>query len=111
MGSKQATVDYIVDQLASAGHISAKKMFGEYAIYHGDKVVALICDDQFFIKPTSGGKAFLAEYEEAPPYPGAKPCPVVPAEMWDDQEWMSRLVAITASELPAPKKKPGKKSR
>jgi len=29
-------------------------MFGEYALYCGDKVVALVCDDQLFVKIMGG---------------------------------------------------------
>ncbi|MCK7502621.1 MAG: TfoX/Sxy family protein [Comamonadaceae bacterium] len=34
-------------------------MFGEYAIYLDGKVVALVCDNQFFVKPTDAGRALL----------------------------------------------------
>jgi len=33
MSSKQSTVDFILEQISGAGEISAKKMFGEYALY------------------------------------------------------------------------------
>lgn len=111
MGSKQSTVDFIIDQISSVGAISAKKMFGEYGVYCGEKIVGLVCDDQFFIKPTPEGKDFLGECDEAPPYPGAKPYFVIPAEKWDDQEWLSCLVAITVAQLPIPKKKAAKRPR
>lgn len=41
---------------------------------------------------------------EAPPYPGAKPQLLI-GEQLDDQEWISNLIQLTASELPAPKPK------
>jgi hypothetical protein len=41
--------------------------------YCGEKLVALVCDDQLFVKPTLGGKAILGEPIEVPPYPGTKP--------------------------------------
>lgn len=110
MASKQSTVDFIIGQISSADAVSAKKMFGEYGIYCGEKMVALVCDDQLFIKPTTEGKTFLGEYTEGPPYPGAKPCFIIPGEKWDDQEWLSRLISITAAQLPVPKKKATKKS-
>jgi TfoX/Sxy family transcriptional regulator of competence genes len=111
MGSKQSTVDFIIDQISSVGDISAKKMFGEYGIYCGEKIFGFVCDDQLFIKPTHGGKVFLGECDEAPPYPGAKPYFVIPDEKWDDHEWLSGLVAITVAQLPIPKKKTAKKPR
>ncbi|KWC51974.1 TfoX/Sxy family protein [Burkholderia ubonensis] len=103
MASSQSTVDFIVEQMAAAGAVSARKMFGEYGIYCDGKMVALVCDDRLFVKPTPGGKAFLGECEEGPPYPGAKPCFVISGERWDEREWLSRLIRITAAQLPPPK--------
>jgi TfoX/Sxy family transcriptional regulator of competence genes len=73
MASQQRTADYVVEQIAAAGSVSARKMFGEYGVYCDGKMVALICDDQLFVKPTKGGRTFLGKVREAPPYPGAKP--------------------------------------
>ena len=41
MASNKTTVDFILDQIAAAGAVSAKKMFGEYGIYCDAKIVAL----------------------------------------------------------------------
>lgn len=102
MASKQSTVDFIVGQIAAAGTVTAKKMFGEYGIYYDGKVVALVCDDELFVKPTTAGKAFSSKLKEAPPYPDAKPSLLVPADKWDEPEWLSKLIRITATELPVP---------
>lgn len=80
-------------------------MFGEYAIYCGAKVVALVCDDQLFVKPTKAGKKFIGEVEEAPPYKGAKPSYLISGDLWEDADWLSELIKISAAELPAPKPK------
>ncbi|MDG6219275.1 MAG: TfoX/Sxy family protein, partial [Candidatus Thermoplasmatota archaeon] len=58
MSSNQDFVEYIVEQMENEGAITYKKMFGEYAIYYDSKIVALICDNQLFVKKTQGGKAF-----------------------------------------------------
>ncbi len=73
MATKPATADYLVEQLSGAGSISVKKMFGEYGVYRGDVMFALICDDELYVKDTPGGRALLAAPELKPPYPGAKP--------------------------------------
>ena len=52
MGSQQSTIDFVLDQMSAAGAVSAKKMFGEYGVYLDEKMVALVCDDVLFIKPT-----------------------------------------------------------
>ena len=104
MASQQSTVDFILEQITTAGVVSAKKMFGEYGIYCNGKMVALVCDDQLFVKLTSAGKAFVSEIVEACPYPGAKPCLLISGDKWDDREWLATLVQISAAELPLPKK-------
>jgi TfoX/Sxy family transcriptional regulator of competence genes len=109
MASKQSTVDFIVEQMTGAGTVTARKMFGEYGIYCNGKVVALVCDDKLFVKPTAGGKAFAGKLKEAPAYTGAKPSLIIGAEKWDDPEWLSHLIKITAAELPMPTKKPSRK--
>jgi DNA transformation protein len=80
MATKQATVDYVLEQIADAGDVSARKIFGEYALYCSGKVVALVCDDQLFIKPTTGGEAYIGKPVLAPPYDGAKPCFLISGE-------------------------------
>ena len=102
MASKQSTVDFILEQMADAGDVSARKMFGEYGVYCGGKLVALVCDDQLFLKPTAAGKAFIGEVSEKPPYPGAKLWFCVAGNHWENADWLSELVRLTAAELPMP---------
>jgi TfoX/Sxy family transcriptional regulator of competence genes len=104
MASDASFVDYVCDQMRDAGSISSRKMFGEFAVYCDGKVVALICDDQLYVKPTQGGRALLGDPVEAPPYPGAKPYFLV-TDRVDDREWLGALIAATALELPDPKPK------
>lgn len=105
MASKQSTADYILEQIEGAGSIRSKKMFGEYAIYCDDKVVALVCDDQLFVKPTAAGKAFIGTVQEGAPYKGAKAHFLISGEQWDDREWLRELIRVSARELPLPKPK------
>lgn len=105
MASKQSTADYLADQLAEAGSIRTRKMFGEYALYCDEKVVALICDDQLFVKPTEAGRVLLREEDLAPPYPGAKSHFRIGEEHWEDRLWLCDLLRATADALPLPKTK------
>lgn len=105
MASRQSTVDFILDQIAGAGDVAAKKMFGEYGLYCDGRMVALVCDDQLFVKPTAAGRAFAGALEEGSPYPGAKPHLLISGERWEDGEWLSELIRISAAELPPPAKK------
>ncbi len=105
MASLQSTVDLLVEQMSGAGAVSARKMFGEYAVFCNGKMVALICDDQLFVKPTEAGRAHVGGVIERPPYRGAKPYFLIEGGLWDDGNWMAELVRVTAAELPLPKKK------
>ncbi len=111
MASDLEFVEFVVDQVKGAGVIAYRKMFGEYVLYCEGKVVALICDNQLFVKPTEAGKSFIGDVVEAPPYPGAKPSFLI-GEQLEDKDWMSNLVRLTEKELPKPKpkKRPKKKS-
>jgi len=104
MSSDLSFVEYVVDQIENAGRITFRKMFGEYAVYCNGKVTALICDNQLFVKPTEGGRAFIGDVVEAPPYPGAKPSFLIEDKI-EDREWISQLIRITENELPEPKPK------
>jgi DNA transformation protein len=110
MATKQSTVDYILDQVGES--VTARKMFGEYALYAEGKVVALVCDDTLFVKITEEGKGFVGKhYEEGAAYPGAKPSMRIDEDLIDDREWLTELINITAEHAPTPKKKAKKKTR
>ncbi len=110
MASDIGFVEYVCEQIRGAGKVSHRRMFGEFAVYCDGKVVALVCDNQFFLKPTDAGKALLGRVQEAPPYPGAKPYYLIDA-LLDDAEAASAIVRATAGALPAPKAKPLSSSR
>ena len=105
MATKQTTIDLILSHLAAAGDVSAKKMFGDYGLFLRGRMIAIVGDDQLFFKPTEKGRTLCATLREAPPYPGAKPCFLIPREKWSDREWLVRLAGLTADEIPLPKKK------
>jgi len=110
MASDVAFVEFVVDQMSDAGRIASRKMFGEYAIYCDAKVVALVCDNQLFVKPTEKGRVYIGDVVEAPPYPGAKQYFLV-EDGFEDREWLSELIRITTQEVPDPKPKESKSKR
>lgn len=110
MASTQEFVDFVVDQIRPAGLVTARKMFGEYALYAGGKVVALVCDDRLFIKPTDAARTFIGEVVEAPPYPGAKAYFLI-EDTIEDGGWMGEVIRITQEALPAPARKNRKKGK
>ncbi len=88
--------------------LSYRKMFGEYALYLDGKVVALVCDNHLFVKPTAEGRALLGTVNEQVPYPRGKPHFLIGDDI-DDRELLQRLLALTARALPVPKPKPVKR--
>lgn len=109
MATDPSFAEFVVDQLSACG-VTCRKMFGEYALYAGDTVVALICDNRLFVKPTKGGRALIGNPAEVPPYPGAKASFLIEDRI-DDRVWLTELVRITATELPASKPKPKPKTK
>ena len=105
MASQQGIVDFIVDQLAGAGDVSARKMFGDYGLFLHGKMIGFIADDRLLFKPTEAGRRLFREVHEAQPYPGAKPCLQVLEEDWDERDWLVQVARATWDELPAPKPK------
>lgn len=99
MATRKETVDFILDQISGVGTLSTRKMFGEYALYCNHVIVAFICDDQLFLKPTSAGKAFIGKIDEKPPYPGAKNYFLISGDKCEDTDWISSLIKLTTEEL------------
>ncbi len=105
MATDSRTIEVITECITSAGDITSRKMFGEYALYTDGKVFAFVCDDQLFIKPTPEGRAYIGTPDEAPAYPGSKLYFRIPEDRWEEGDWLSGLVRVTADALPAPKHK------
>jgi len=95
---------FVLEQLRELGDGSHRRMFGEYAIYVRGKVVALICDNELYLKPTAAGRALLGTPVEAPPFPGAKQYFVV-GEYLDDPAFLAELFRATEAEVEPPKRK------
>ncbi len=111
MATRQSTADLIVEQAAGAGAVSAKRMFGEFGLYCRGRMVALICDERLFVKPTEAGRDYLGTVVEGSPYPRAKPHFLISGERWDDADWLAGLFAVTAEALPEPApRKPRRKA-
>ena len=107
MATDKDFMDFVMEHIEHTGDITYRKMFGEYAVYCGGKVVLLVCDNQVYVKPTEAGKALLGTVTLAPPYPGAKDHFLF--DTVENEELFTRLIRITAEELPEPKPKKAKK--
>ena len=104
MATSKETIAWITDQLEPLP-VRTKAMFGEYGLYCDEKIVALICDETLFVKPSAISEEFGSEEWLAPPYPGAKDYYAVPGDRLEDRAWLQEFIEATAAALPAPKPK------
>lgn len=104
MSTDRIFVDYVMEQAGLGARLTMKRMFGEYAFYVDDKVVAFGCDNSLFLKPTAAAPRLVPHAPQRPPYPGAKDYPVID-ELLDDGDALRIVLLATADELPAPKVK------
>ena len=105
MPSDQSTVDFIIERMSQHGEARARKMFGEYGVYFGEKFVGIISDDQLYLKITESGRELLPDAEEGSPYDGARPHLMVSEEVIEDGDRLWELARATADALPTPKPK------
>ena len=105
MATRPEFADEIRITLTGMDGVVVKPMFGEYGIWIDGKMVGLICDDLLFLKPSKGLLPHVEGFDEASPYPGAKPSIIVPQERWKDRTWLTTIVSDSAASLPAPKPK------
>lgn len=110
MATERAFVDYVFEQIGLGARMRCHKMFGEYALYLDDKVVAFACDNSLFVKPTEAATRLAPALPQRPPYPGAKDYPVAD-ELLDDGDALRALMLATAEALPAPKPKAPRKRK
>lgn len=103
MATNAEFMEYVAEQMADAGNITYKKMFGDYGVYLDGKIFALVCDNQLFIKITEAGKSMLPELETAAPYDGAKPHFLF--SDIENRELLASFIVATCAELPMPKPK------
>lgn len=110
MATDPSFIDYVCEQADLAQRLTYRRMFGEYALYLEGRVVAFVCDNQVFIKPTVAGARLAPGAVPLPPYPGGKPHLRLADEL-DDRDLLRRILIATASELPLPKPKPKAKPK
>lgn len=73
MATDAAYIAYVEAQVADAGTVRSRRMFGEYMVYVNDKPLLLVCDNTVFVKMRPELANLMAAADTAEPYPGAKP--------------------------------------
>ena len=92
MASSLEFVRFVCGQLADAGKITCKRMFGEYGLWCDGRFFATIEDGMLCLKITDAGRAMLPEAARF----------LYVAEL-DDRAFLAELVRRTCAALPAPK--------
>lgn len=95
-------IQYVCDQIDDACDVTFRHMFGGTTLYSKGKVVALICDNQLFVKPTEAGRTYIGTVTEAPAYEGSKDFFLIGDEI-DNSEWLTKLIRCTEQALPKPR--------
>ena len=103
--ASQVYQQFILEKLHSPKHFSARAMFGEYALYADKKVVALVCDDQLYVKVVPASSDLEKICEKGSPYPGAKPHYIVEEDQLSKLQELPAMLLDISKSLPAPKKK------
>lgn len=101
MTSEVSFVEYVIEQSQLGARLSHKRLFGEFALYLNEKVVAFVCDNCLFLKNTAAA-ARLPDCPMLPPYPMAKPHPMANA-LLDEPDLLRQVLLAIEAELPAPK--------
>lgn len=109
MSTQKETVEFILETLGEPAVFATRAMFGEYALYAKSKVVALICNDQLYVKILPASVELENVCEKDSPYPGAKAHYLVEESQLSHIKNLPEILIAIASALPAPKKKIQKK--
>ena len=108
MATQKETIAFLLEKLRDPKQFSARAMFGEYALYAGGKVVALVCDDLLYVKILPASQELEPLCEKGEPYPGAKPHYIVEEVQLSTIPTLPRILSAIAESLPA-KRKPSKR--
>ncbi|MFH1717209.1 MAG: TfoX/Sxy family protein [Planctomycetota bacterium] len=98
-------VDYVIDQLAGWGAVTARKMFGGAGLYRDGVMFGLIADDVAYLKVDDSNRADFVEAGSSAfnPFPEKEKTAVmpyyeIPADVLEDREalgkWADRALTV-----------------
>jgi DNA transformation protein len=98
-------IDYVIDQLAAWGEVSARKMFGGAGLYHDETMFGLIADDVAYLKVDDSNREDFVRAGASPfnPFPDKVKTYVmsyyeIPADVLENRtalaEWAQRSLDI-----------------
>ena len=65
-------IEYVCDQVSSAGQVRYKKLFGEFIVYINGRPVFTVCDNTVYVKKIPEMSELLNGAQLGCPYDGAK---------------------------------------
>ena len=99
-------IEFVSSQIAAAGTVRCRKMFGDYMVYVDEKPVIIVCDNIPYVKEHEAIKSMMETAERGFPYEGAKEHYVLDVSRSD---FTVKIVKILAEVLPYPKSRKKKK--
>ena len=93
-------IEFVSSQIATAGTVRCRKMFGGYIVYVDEKPVVLVCDDIPYIKEHEAIKSMMSSAERGFPYEGAKEHYILDVSKTD---FAVKVVKALVEVLPYPK--------
>lgn len=105
MATVADTVEFILTALGNNARFTTRRMFGEYALYADGRVVALICNDQLYVKILPESHELATYCEQDTPYEGARLHYVVAEEELGRIAGLDDILFALAVAVPPPKKK------
>ncbi|AUI54447.1 transcriptional regulator [Prevotella jejuni] len=95
-------IEFVSSQIATAGNVRYRKMFGGYIVYVDEKPVIIVCDNIPYVKEHEAIKSMMLSSERGFPYEGAKEHYVLDVSRSD---FAVRVVKTLVEVLPYPKKR------
>lgn len=96
MATNAEFMEFAAAQLAHAGKVTYRKMFGEYGVYCDGQFFGTVEDNQLYVKVTAAGRRLLGDPPLAAPHEGARMLLVAGL---DDRAFLARLVQETCEAL------------
>ena len=90
---------YILDNTHSP-KARMRSMFGEFALYYENKVVALICDNKLFVKISENNKKLLGKNKTGPAYPKSKNFYILTEEQIESPKFLQTIFKNISLSLP-----------
>ena len=93
-------IEFVSSQIATAGTVKCRKMFGDYMVYVDEKPVIIVCDNIPYVKEHEAIKSMMLSAERGFPYEGAKEHYILDVSRSD---FAVKVVKVLAEVLPFPK--------